>query len=135
MGLPASAFDANGRLIARLRSASGVNRVMTTSFGTQAVSMPGNVLLSDPFDGATIDTTYRWNSPALAGTGAVTQGSGSLTIATGTTASNAAALSSIDKMQPVGAGYIAFGTPVQFEAAPATNRRSLASFTEPRNSL
>lgn len=135
MGLPTSAFDANGRLIARLRSATGVNRAMMTSFGTQAVSLPGNVLLSEPFDGATIDTTYRWVTPVLAGTGTVTQGSGSLTIATGTTASNAGALSSIDKMQPVGAGYIAFGTPIQFEAAPATNTHRFIGYGTPNASF
>lgn len=104
-----------------LTSTTGVNRGQVTPFGTLAISPVGRPLFSEPFDGATIDTTYRWNAAVLAGGGTVTQASGVLTIATSTTANNAGALTSIERFNPVGAGFLAFGAPIQLEVAVGTN--------------
>lgn len=104
-----------------MASASGNNRAYVTPFGTQAVTLPGSILLSDSMSGATLDTTYRWQSPVLAGGGTVTQANSSLALVTGTTASNAAAVSSIDKIEPIGAGFLAVGAPIIMEAGVGLN--------------
>lgn len=119
---------------ANLSSKNYRNSGYILPFGAQSMVLPGNVLLSDPFDGATIDLN-RWTAPVLAGGGTVTQASGVLTIATGTTVSNAGALSSIHKMQPVGAGFLAFGSPIQFEAAPSTNTHRFFGYGTPNASF
>lgn len=103
-----------------LQSINGVNRAFVLPFGALGICPIGQALFSEPFDGTTIDL-LRWNAPVLAGAGAVTQAAGALTIATSTTLSNAGALSSIDKFQPIGGGFLGLGSPIQFEAAPATN--------------
>jgi hypothetical protein len=104
-----------------LTSLGGKNHAFIQPSGGVNIAPPGNPLLSDPFDGTTIDTTYRWVTPVTAGGGTVTQASGNLIIATSTTASNAGALSSIETFQSVGAGFLGFGSAVVLEAAVGTN--------------
>lgn len=117
-------------------SINGVNRMQVSAEGAAQVALPGSVLFSDPLDGSTIDTTYRWTSPVLVGGGTVTQnGNGSLTIATGTTTGNAGALSSIDKFQAIGAGFIAAGGIFQFEAQVRTNTHRWFGFGTPNGSF
>lgn len=117
-------------------SINGVNRGQVSAEGALQVALPGSVLFSEPFDGTVIDTTYRWAAPVLVGGGTVTQnGNGTLTIATGTTTGNAGALSSIDKFQAIGAGYIAAGGLFQFEAQVRTNTHRWFGFGTPNGSF
>lgn len=122
--------------IVTLNSINGVNRAQVSAEGALQVALPGSVLFSDPLDGSTIDTTYRWTAPVLGGGGTVTQnGNGTLTIATGTTTSNAGALTSIDKFQAIGAGFIAAGGIFQFEASVSTNTHRFFGFGTPNGSF
>lgn len=104
-----------------LNSVNGINRVFIPPGGGLQVAPPGNSLLTDTFDGTTIDTTYRWNAPVLAGTGTMTQANGLLVAATGTTASNAAALSSQESYVSQGQGFLGYGSAVFMEATPGLN--------------
>lgn len=118
-----------------LYSPNGVNRAFVYPGGGLSVAPPGNSLLTDTFDGSTIDTTYRWNSPVLAGTGTMTQSNGLLVAATGTTASNAAALSSIESFVSQGQGFLGFGSAIFMEAAPATNTHRFLGLGTPNASF
>lgn len=119
-----------------LASINGINRAQVTAEGALTVTLPSNAMFSDPLDGTVIDTTYRWTSPVLAGAGTATQnGNGSLTLATATTAGNAAAMATIDKFEAVGAGFIAAGGIFQFEAAVATNTHRFFGFGTPNASF
>lgn len=118
-----------------MASASGNNRAYVTPFGTQAVTLPGSILLSDSMSGATLDTTYRWQSPVLAGGGTVTQANSSLALVSGTTANNAAAVSSIDKIEPIGAGFLAVGAPIIMEAGVGLNTHRFFGIGTPNGSF
>lgn len=55
-----------------------------TAYGFLQATNEASSLFYDPFDGAVIDTTNRWNAAVVSGTGAaVTQANGSLTLAGG----------------------------------------------------
>lgn len=116
-------------------SLGGLNHANVFPFGARAVVLPGSILLSDSFNGTTIDTVYRWKSPVLGGAGTVTQAASSIIIATSTTASNAGALASIDNIQPIGAGFLAAGAPIQFEAAVSTNTHRFFGIGNPNASF
>jgi len=79
-----------------------------------------DVLMIDNFNGTVIDTVSRWQSPVLAGTGTMTQASGNLVTTLGTTASNAAAISTIENFEP-SIGAITAGALIQTEASPSIN--------------
>lgn len=91
-----------------------------TSYGTLKVTTEGSELFVEPFDGTVIDTVNRWNQ-TLVGTAAMSQANGSLTITTGTTASNAAALVSQNLFRAVGLGFQIFGASLGLEAVALTN--------------
>jgi len=91
-----------------------------TAYGTLKVTTEGSELFSEPFDGPVIDTANRWTQ-TLVGGATMTQGSGSVTMATGVVASTAAGLSSQNNFRPVGLSYQIFGASVQLEAAALTN--------------
>lgn len=95
------------------------NKPAYTPFGQQRTIGEGAGLLQDQWDGAALDTTYRWNPAILGGTGTATVASGSLTLATGTTVSNAAAVSSKVSFFSVGGSFLLIGTTLRMEAAQA----------------
>lgn len=105
----------------QLTNAAGTQNAYVLPTGQIATAVDGTDQFTDTFDGAVIDTTNRWNAPVLAGTGTVTQASGSLTLAIGTTASNAAAISSQPTFGQRGFGFIKLGDGIQLEAAITTN--------------
>lgn len=97
----------------------------------QSITPLPSVLLSDNFNGTTIDTTNRWVSPVVAGTGTMTQATGSLIATTGTTASNGAAITSIESFEP-NVGNLVGGTLLSIEAAPGVNtNRCFGFYTRP----
>jgi hypothetical protein len=57
------------------------------------------ILMSDNFNGTTIDTVNRWQTPVVAGSGTMTQAGGNLVTTCGTTASNAAAITTIESFE------------------------------------
>jgi epidermal growth factor receptor substrate 15 len=91
-----------------------------TPYGTLKVTTEGSELFVEPFDGAVVDTTNRWTATTV-GTGSGSQASGLMTITTGTTASNAYALSSQNLFRAVGVGFQVFGASLQLEASALTN--------------
>lgn len=114
--------DENGRSVVFTPSAGG-NQLPITP-----VPPP---LLMDNFNGTVIDVTNRWNAPVLAGTGTMTQASGSLLTTLGTTANNAASISSIENFEST-IGTLFAGALVQIEAAPALNtNRCFGFYTKP----
>lgn len=68
--------------------AKGTEAIRSNPFGHVRTTQP-SLLFEDVFSGVTVDTTDRWTT-GVGGTGTVTQASGVLTLATGTTASNSA---------------------------------------------
>jgi hypothetical protein len=91
-----------------------------TSYGTLKVTTEGSELFVEPFDGTTIDTTDRWNQTIVGGA-TISQSSGTMTISTSTTASNAGALSSKNSFRPVGLGFQIYGNSLKLEAVALTN--------------
>jgi hypothetical protein len=90
-----------------------------------------DILLADNFNGTVIDTVNRWQAPVLAGAGTMTQAGGNLVTTLGTTASNGAAITSIESFEPSIGGLIA-GALLQTEAIPATNtNRCFGFYTRP----
>jgi hypothetical protein len=104
-----------------LTSRLNTNRAFIVAGNALQVAPPGNGLFSDPFDGTVLDTVYRWNSPVLAGAGAVTIANGSCSLTVGTGASSAAAVSSIETFISQGTGFIAAGSVISLEASPSIN--------------
>jgi hypothetical protein len=104
----------------------------TTPGGFQLPITPlPDVLFSDLFNGATIDTVYRWQSPVTAAGGTMTQAAGSLVTTLGTTVSAAAAITTIESFEPT-IGSMEAGTLLSIEAAPATNtNRCFGFYTRP----
>jgi hypothetical protein len=89
-------------------------------YGTLRVSQEGTPEFNDPFDGAVIDVTNRWSAAVVSG-GTATQANGSLTLATGTTASSYATIASIGTFNQYGTALDFFGAMLQLEASPGTN--------------
>jgi len=122
LGTPNVVSDSNGNSLTLVPSAAGFQFPITP--------VP-DVLLIDNFNGTTIDTTYRWQTPVTAGTGTMTQSGGNLVTTLGTTASNGAAISSIENFEP-SIGAITVGALLQTEASPATNtNRCFGFYTRP----
>jgi hypothetical protein len=114
--------DPNGNTPTLIYTAGG--------FQLQTTPQP-TLVLADNHDGAVIDTTYRWQTPVLAGSGTLTQTGGNLTATLGTTAGNGAALTSIETFTP-SYGNLTYGTLLITEAAPATNtNRCVGFYTRP----
>jgi len=74
-----------------------------------------NELFTDTFD--TDDQLIKWNANVVAGTGTVTVSGSVLSLATGTTASNAAARFSRPSFDHRGFGYLRYGWAIQLENA------------------
>lgn len=118
----ATLVDVNGNTLNFVPSAGGYQFPITP--------LP-DVLLTDNFNGTTIDTTNRWLTPVVAGTGAMTQAGGSLVTTLGTTVSNGAAITSIETFEP-SIGSLTAGALLQTEAAPGTNtNRCFGFYTRP----
>jgi hypothetical protein len=125
MGLAASTVstgDANGNALIFAQTPGGYQMPITP--------LP-DVLLSDNFNGTTIDTVYRWQTPVTAAGGTMTQAGGALVTTLGTTASAAASITSIENFEP-SIGNQSVGTLLNIEAAPATNtNRCFGFYTKP----
>lgn len=114
--------DSSGNNIALVPSALGFLLPITPQ---------PDCLLIDNFNGTTIDTVNRWLSPVLAGGGTMTQAGGALVATLGTTASNGAAISSIENYEP-SIGAINPACLMAVEAAPGINtNRCYGAYTRP----
>jgi hypothetical protein len=88
-------------------------------------------VLLDTYDGTTIDTTYRWLPPVIAGAGAIAQGGGMISITLGTVAGAGAAMQSIESFTPSVANITAGGV-LRQELAPSINtNRCWGFYTRP----
>ena len=105
----------------QITNASGTQNAFILPTGQIATAVDGTDQFTDTFDGAVIDVTNRWNAPVLAGTGTVTQANGNLTLSIGTTASNAAAISSQPTFAQRGFGFIKLGDGIQLETVIVIN--------------
>jgi hypothetical protein len=103
-----------------------------TAAGFQIPTSPtANVYLMDNFNGTTIDTVNRWAAPVLAGSGTMAQAGTNLVTTLGTTASNGAAINSLETFEP-NIGGLTAGTLLQCEALPANNtNRCFGFYTRP----
>lgn len=121
-GFPQSLVDSSGNQLLFSQGAAGY----------QIPVVPiASVLLIDNFNGTVIDTVSRWSAPVLVGSGTLAQNSGNLIAATGTTVSNAAAISSQESFEPT-SGNLFVGGAIAIEAAPATNtHRCYGFYTRP----
>ena len=116
-----------------LLGTASTQNVIVLPTGQLNVGQEGYALFSDTFDGTTIDTTYRWNAAVTSG-GTVSQTGSNMVLATGTTASNAAAISSIQNFVRVGFGWLKLGFAVTTEAVPATNTHRFWGMGTPNGS-
>jgi hypothetical protein len=92
---------------------------------------PSTVLMFDNFNGPSIDTANRWQAPVVAGSGTLTQAGGNLVTTLGITASNGAAISTIENFEPTIANLSA-GALLQVEASPSINtNRCFGFYTRP----
>lgn len=85
------------------------------------------LLMGDNFNGTTIDTVNRWQSPVIAGTGTMTQAGGQLVATVGTTASNGATISTIENFDS-SIGNITVGALLQTDAVFTTNNHRVFGF-------
>lgn len=120
---PPSAFsDVNGNALTFVPAIAGFQLPITPL---------ADVLLTDNFNGTTIDTANRWLAPVVAGAGTMTQAGGNLVTTLGTTASNGAAIASIENFEP-SIGGLTSGALLQTEAAPSINtNRCFGFYTRP----
>lgn len=117
----------------QLTDATGnsINMILTPGGYLLPVQPVPSMLLNDNFNGTVIDTVNRWSTPVTAGGGSVTQASGNLIFSTGTTASNAAAISSIENFDST-IGNMSAGALLQHEVSPSTNtHRCYGFYTRP----
>ncbi len=117
-----------------LYSLNGANRTFVPVGGGLQVAPPGNGIFTDSFDGTVLDTVYRWNAPVVAGAGAIAVANGILAATVGTGASAAAAVSTQETYSSQGQGFIAGGSAVFMEAAPATNTHRFLGLGTPNPS-
>ena len=86
-----------------------------TAYGNLRITAEPTSIFNDPFDGATIDTTNRWNAPVVSGM-TITQSSGDLVTTTTTVNSNSAFIDTIPTFAPLGIGFLAFASAPKLEA-------------------
>jgi hypothetical protein len=101
---------------AQIFNAAGNQAARVLPWGNLQVATEGQAIFSDPFDGATLDTVNRWNTPVLAGAGAVAISGGLATFTLGTVAGAAAAIRTIESFVNVGSSFLQYATIIQFEA-------------------
>lgn len=90
-----------------------------------------DILLTDNANGSIIDTVNRWQAPVLGGTGTLPQTGGSFVPTVGTTATNGAALTSIENFES-SIGSVSCGTVIAIEANPGLNTsRVFGCYTRP----
>lgn len=102
-----------------IQNAAGNQTARVYPWGNLQVSVEGNAIFSDAFDGTVLDTTYRWNAPVTAGAGALAISGGLASFTVGTGASSAVALNSDEAFINVGASFLQYATIVQWEAGNA----------------
>lgn len=105
-----------------------------TPYGNFSVSPEATALFSDTFDSSGVDTINRWTQ-TIAGTSSGSQALGTLTLSTGTTASNAIALTSQYVFPPTGINFLNFGVIVQVEASILTNTHRFWGFGTPNGTF
>lgn len=86
-----------------------------TAYGNLRITAEPTSIFNDPFDGAVIDTTNRWNAPVVSGM-TITQSSGDLITTTTTANSNSAFIDTIPTFAPLGIGFLAFASAPKLEA-------------------
>jgi hypothetical protein len=101
---------------AQIFSQDGLRSAVVYPWNKLAVQLDGIALFSDSFDGTTLDTTYRWNAPVVAGAGAVNVTGGLCSLTVGTGASSAVEISSQENFINVGVSFLVSATLIQFEA-------------------
>lgn len=94
--------------------------VTTDPAGQMLVSTPSNVLMTDSFDGGSVDTTNNWTTQ-VGGAGVVSQASGVLSVVSGVTALGYGAIFSKNAFAPKNISFDQLGFTLAFEAAPLTN--------------
>lgn len=87
-----------------------------TAYGNLRVTAEPGSIFNDPFDGAVIDTTDRWNAATVTGGFTITQASGGLVFTTNTTTTHSAYIDTRPSFAPLGLNFIAFGAAVKLEA-------------------
>jgi len=102
-----------------LTGTKGLATARVYPWGNLQVTVEGNAIFSDPFDGTSLDTVNRWNSPVLAGAGAVAVSGGGAQLSVGALASAAAAISTIENFINVGASFLQYATILTQDAANA----------------
>ncbi len=86
-----------------------------TAYGNLRVTTEPSTLFNDPFDGAVIDTTNRWNAATVSGM-TVAQASGGLVITGTLVAGNSAYIDTQPTFAPLGVNFTAFAAAVKLEA-------------------
>lgn len=86
-----------------------------TAYGNLRITAEPTNIFNDPFDGAVIDTTNRWNAAVVTGM-TLSQSSGNLVIGTTTTNSNSAFIDTIPTFTSLGLNFLGFGAAVKLEA-------------------
>ena len=95
-----------------------------TSYGYLRAAVEPSALFNDCFEGATLDTVNRWNTPTQASGGTVSLFGGMLTLnITSTSGSRAAADTKAKFGSNTGLGFLAWGCLVQHEATPLVTGR------------
>ncbi len=89
-----------------------------TAYGNMRVTAEPTGLFNDPFDGAVIDTTNRWNAAVVSGM-TVTQSSGGLNVNGTTVAGNSAFIDTLPTFAPLGVNFTAFAAAAKLEAQTA----------------
>jgi hypothetical protein len=118
----ATLLDANNNALTFVPTAGGYQLPITP--------LP-DIMLIDNFNGTVIDVVNRWQTPVVAGSGTMTQVGGSLVTTLGTTANNAASITSIENFEP-SIGSMTAGALVQIEASPGLNtNRCFGFYTKP----
>lgn len=112
--------DANGLQWQALSSPNLINNAVgqppeafVHAAGGLVVATPPSTLFIDRFDGVAFDTV-RW-AVSTGGTGAASVATGNATLATGTTASNFAAIQSLPTFTPLANVFLTFATTVRFD--------------------
>ena len=99
---------------------SGIPQIPQVAKGRLWVSEEEQLLLTENWDSATIDTN-KWSTAVLTGT--VTSANGILTMTSGTNATNGATITSVASFAPIGQGSVTF-----IARAAVTNVTGLFSF-------
>lgn len=93
-----------------------------TSYGYLRCAVEPSALFNDCFEGSTLDTTVRWDTPTQTGSGTVSLFSGTVALSCGTNTNSKAAISSKPRFgSNIGLGLLAWGCLISQPATIGTN--------------